>query len=76
MRTYSFNVAFRGNGKEIVIAATHAQALILACASRIKKGLHTYAESVLNTDNNECAFLEKHGLTPFDIRWVDCGSII
>ena len=40
MRHYKFSIYFTGNEEEIVHASGMTDALILACAERIKKGLH------------------------------------
>lgn len=55
MRTYKFSIYFTGNGEEVVHASGMTDALILACANRINKGLHINAFDGKNWDREEGA---------------------
>jgi hypothetical protein len=57
MRTYTFIVYFVGATQEIVNAGCPTDAVILACANRIKKGFHRECYQVENRDLKEL-----HGL--------------
>lgn len=53
MRTYTFTVYFTGATQEVVTTGSPSQAVILACAERIKRGQHTNCYCVQNVDTNE-----------------------
>jgi len=52
MKQYKFSVYFVGSGEEIVMAFCIRDAIILACAERIKKGYNIFATSCKNWDLN------------------------
>lgn len=53
MRTYTFTIYFVGAGQEVVTAGCPTDAVILACAERIKKGLHRMGYQIQNNDTKE-----------------------
>jgi len=58
MKQYKFSIYFTGNGEEIVYASGMTNAIILACAARIQKGLHINAFHGKNWDREETASLD------------------
>lgn len=62
MKLYKFSVYFIGAMEEVVTAGCPTDAVILACANRIKKGFHREAYQVTNHDTNE-TFTLSHSKT-------------
>jgi len=53
MKFYRFTVYFVGRGEELVTAGCPSDAIILACANRINKGLHRECYQLVNHDNGD-----------------------
>jgi hypothetical protein len=62
MKRYKFNVCFTGASMVEVYAGGFFDAVILACAERIKEGKHIKIFMVGNRDTNE--FFEMNGERP------------
>lgn len=58
MKNYKFSVFFTGGMQELVYCGCHTDAVILACAERIKKGFHRECYLVQCVDTGE-----SHGVT-------------
>jgi hypothetical protein len=53
MKQFKFEVEFEGDMSESVMASCYKDAVILACAERIKKGFHCRALKVVLLDTGE-----------------------
>jgi len=58
MRNYTFTILFVGGTCEVVTAGCHSDAIILACAERIKKGYHRECYRITNNDTHETLSIE------------------
>lgn len=53
MKLYQFTIVFKGGGVECESAFTFKEAAILACAKRIKDGLHLEISRIINDDTGD-----------------------
>ena len=58
MKQYTFSIYFTGAGEEVVNASSTIDAVILACAERIKKGKHIDAFGCNNRDTGKYTTLD------------------
>ena len=66
MKQYTFTIYFVGAGQVVITAGCMRDAVILACAERLKKGFHMEAYSVRNHDTNEVQAIE---LDSIRVNW-------
>jgi hypothetical protein len=69
MKNNKYSVYFVGAGEEVVEATGASHAVILACAERIKKGLHIKAFSIKDWDDGRTYPVNPH--TSITVNWTE-----